>query len=313
MEKTPIFKVENFKISFSQYTKGVNRKELEVITNLDIELYKGEILAVVGSSGSGKSLLAHAMLGILPSNAKTGGKMYFDGKEICQHDKEKLRGDKIALIPQSVNYLDPLETVGKQIGISLGERDKWEREKIVKAMLHKYGLDESVYNCYPHQLSGGMARKILLCTALATDSEVIIADEPTPGLDETSLNEVLKDFRTVADSGKAVLLITHDINAACAIADKIAIFYAGSTLEVANAEDMKGSGSNLRHPYTKALLRAMPSNAFTPIVGTQPLPGELPEGCLFCERCTFRSKECIKSRPEIRLVRDGKVRCWHAS
>ena len=313
MEKTPIFKVENFKISFSQYTKGVSRKELEVITNLDIELFKGEILAVVGSSGSGKSLLAHAMLGILPANATTGGRMFFNGKEICQHEKEKLRGNKISLIPQSVNYLDPLEKVGKQIGISLSGRDKREREKIVKTMLCKYGLDESVYNCYPHQLSGGMARKILLCTALATDSEVIIADEPTPGLDEASLKEVLNDFRAVADSGKAVLLITHDINAACAIADKIAIFYAGSTLEVANVEDMSDSGNKLRHPYTKALLRAMPCNEFIPIEGTQPLPGELPEGCLFCDRCTERSNECIKSRPEIRFVREGKVRCWNAS
>ena len=313
MEKTPIFMVENLKISFSQYTKGMRRMELEVISNLDIELYQGEILAVVGSSGSGKSLLAHAMLGILPANASTDGKMFYSGKAISQRDKEKLRGRKIALIPQSVNYLDPLEKVGKQIGASLMKKDKNEREKIVKAMLCKYGLDERVYHYYPHQLSGGMARKVLLCTALATDSDVIIADEPTPGLDEESLTEVLKDFRAVADSGKAVLLITHDINAACEIADKISIFYAGSTLEVANAEDMKGSGSKLRHPYTKALLRAMPSNEFSAIEGTQPLPGEVPKGCIFCDRCTVRSNRCLESRPEISLIRDGKVRCWNAS
>lgn len=313
MDKKPIFKVEDFRISFSQYTKNIKRSELEVITNLDIELYEGEVLAVVGSSGSGKSLLAHAILGILPINASTGGRMFYKGKEIAQKDKEKLRGKEIVLVPQSVNYLDPLQKVGKQIGISLRGKNKQEKKETVKAMLCKYGLDESVYDIYPHQLSGGMARKVLLCTALAADSNVIIADEPTPGLDEISLEEVLNDFKTVADSGKAVLMITHDINAACKIADKVAIFYAGSTLEVADVKEMSGSGERLRHPYTKALLRAMPSNEFLPIDGTQPLPRELPDGCLFYDRCKVRTAECGKLRPDMRLVRNGKVRCWHAS
>ena len=139
--------------------------------------------------------------------------------------------------------------------------------------MEKYGLGSETYDLYPHQLSGGMARRILLCTALASDCEIIIADEPTPGLDEASLQEVLRDFRRVADSGKAVLMITHDIHAACAIADRLAIFYAGSTLEIAGVQEMRGAGEALRHPYTKALLRAMPCGSWAlPPVGNCTLP-----------------------------------------
>ena len=159
-----------------------------------------------------------------------------------------------------------------------------------------------------------MARKVLLCTALASDSKVIIADEPTPGLDEASLNEVLKDFREIADSGCAVLMITHDITAALKIADKVAIFYAGSTLEVANKSDFKNNGKNLRHPYTKALYNALPNNDFSAMDDkTQPLPNELPKGCVFSDRCKLKTKECEEKVPENREIRNGKVRCIHAT
>ena len=237
--KEPILKVENLGISFSQYTKGLVRTDLEVIKNLDIELNKGEILAVVGSSGSGKSLLAHAILGILPHNSSTHGKIIYNKEELTEKRKQNLRGREIVLIPQSVNYLDPLKKVGSQIKISIKNKDKKAKDEIVDNLFEKYNLDKKVKNYYPFQLSGGMARKVLLCTALASNSKVIIADEPTPGLDEESLNEVLKDFRKVADSGCSILMITHDISAALKIADKVAIFYAGSTLEIANTDDFK--------------------------------------------------------------------------
>ena len=193
--KEPILKVENLGISFSQYTKGLVRTDLEVIKNLDIELNKGEILAVVGSSGSGKSLLAHAILGILPHNSSTHGRIIYNKEELTEKRKQNLRGREIVLIPQSVNYLDPLKKVGSQIKISIKNKDKKAKDEIVDNLFEKYNLDKKVKNYYPFQLSGGMARKVLLCTALASNSKVIIADEPTPGLDEESLNEVLKDFR----------------------------------------------------------------------------------------------------------------------
>ena len=314
MSKEPILKVKDLGISFSQYTNGLVRRDLNVIRNLDIELYEGEILAVVGSSGSGKSLLAHAILGILPDNACTQGDIIYKGEILDEKRKEKLRGDEIVLIPQSVNYLDPLKKVGKQIKISIKDKDKKTQDEIVDNLFKKYNLDKKVKNYYPFQLSGGMARKVLLSTALASDSKVIIADEPTPGLDEESLNEVLKDFRDIADSGRAILMITHDIMAALKIADKVAIFYAGSTLEIANTSDFKQKEVELRHPYTKALYKALPTHDFVPIDDkTQPLPNELPKGCVFSDRCPLKDKNCENQVPKIREIRNGKVRCIHAT
>ena len=311
MKKEPILSVKDLGISFSQYTKGLRRRELEVITNLDIDLYEGEILAVVGSSGSGKSLLAHAILGILPDNATTEGNIIYKGKTLTLKDKEKLRGREIVFIPQSVNFLDPLMKVSKQVKISI--ENKEEANKRQRDIFNKYELDKKVDNLYPFELSGGMARKVLLSTALVSDCKVIIADEPTPGLDEKSLNEALKDFRNIADSGCAILMITHDIEAALKIADKIAVFYAGTTLEIANVNDFKGDGKNLRHPYSKALFNALPQNAFKPINGSQPMPNELPKGCLFQDRCECISDKCRLIRPNARMVRDGMVRCLNAT
>lgn len=311
MKKEPILSVKDLGISFSQYTKGLRRRELEVITNLDIDLYEGEILAVVGSSGSGKSLLAHAILGILPDNATTEGNIIYKGKTLTLKDNEKLRGREIVFIPQSVNFLDPLMKVSKQVKISI--ENKEEANKRQRDIFNKYGLDKKVDNLYPFELSGGMARKVLLSTALVSDCKVIIADEPTPGLDEKSLNEALKDFRNIADSGCAILMITHDIEAALKIADKIAVFYAGTTLEIANVNDFKGDGKNLRHPYSKALFNALPQNGFKPIKGSQPMPNELPKGCLFQDRCECISEKCRLIRPNARMVRDGMVRCLNAT
>lgn len=311
MKKEPILSVKDLGISFSQYTKGLRRRELEVITNLDIDLYEGEILAVVGSSGSGKSLLAHAILGILPDNATTEGNIIYKGKSLSLKDKEKLRGREIVFIPQSVNFLDPLMKVSKQVKISI--ENKEEANKRQRDIFNKYGLDKKVDNLYPFELSGGMARKVILSTALVSDCKVIIADEPTPGLDEKSLNEALKDFRNIADSGCAILMITHDIEAALKIADKIAVFYAGTTLEIANVNDFKGDGKNLRHPYSKALFNALPQNGFKPIKGSQPMPNELPKGCLFQDRCECISDKCRLIRPNARMVREGMVRCLNAT
>lgn len=311
MKKEPILSVRNLEISFSQYTKGLRRIDSKAINNLDIDLYKGEILAVVGSSGSGKSLFAHSILGILPTNSNTRGDIYYKDEILDEKRKEKLRGKEIVFIPQSVNYLDPLMEVGKQVKISI--KDKKKSNTILERVFRKYNLDKKVEKYYPFQLSGGMARKVLLSSALVSNAEVIIADEPTPGLDEKSLNEALKDFRDLADNGCAVLIITHDISAALKIADRVAIFYGGTTLEVAKAEDFKNNGENLRHPYTKALFNALPNTKFTPIGGSQPLASELPVGCLFYDRCEKRTLDCENIKPEMRELRDGKVRCLYAT
>lgn len=309
--KEPVLSVKNLEVSFSQYTKGLRKRNLKVITNLDIDLYEGEILAVVGSSGSGKSLLAHAILGILPRNSNVEGSIIYKNEILDKKRKEKLRGKEIVLIPQSINYLDPLMKVSDQVKLSL--ENKKEASKIQRNIFSKYGLNENVDKMFPFQLSGGMARKVLLSTALVSDTKVIIADEPTPGLDEKSLNEALGHFRDIADNGCAVLMITHDIDAALKVADKIAVFYAGTTLEVANVIDFKIGNEKLRHPYTKALYNALPQNEFKPIPGSQPLPTEIPKGCLFYERCEIRSNDCKNKRPNSKYIRGGIVRCLNAT
>ncbi len=309
--KEPILIIKDLSVSFSQYTKGLKRKELEVITGLDLELYKNEVVAVVGSSGSGKSLLAHAILGILPHNATTQGKIIYKNNILNERDKKRLRGKEIVLIPQSVNFLDPLMKVSKQVKISIG--DKAKASSIQREVFDRYELDKAVDDLYPFQLSGGMARKVLVSTAVVSNSEIIIADEPTPGLDAKALNEALSNFKNMADKGAAVLIITHDINAALKIADKIAVFYAGTTLEIANATDFNGNGENLRHPYSKALWQALPQNGFKPIKGFQPLANEVSEGCLFYNRCHKAKGECKVYRPELKSVRDGMVRCIYAT
>lgn len=306
----PILEVENLSISFQQYTAGLKQKNVQVISSLNVELEAGEILAVVGASGSGKSLLAHAILGILPDNANVSGIIKYDGETLTKVRQEALRGKEIALIPQSVNYLDPLMRVGNQVRTSVKEGDAVASQRAVFERLH---LDKKVENMYPFQLSGGMARRTLLSTAIVTEADVIIADEPTPGLDPVVMKEALSHFREFADKGCAVMLITHDIESALTIADKIAVFYAGTTVEIAPVADFAGKGEALRHPYTKALWKALPQNDFIPIAGSQPHPDALPPGCLFAPRCPIATPECSEAQPKMRDLRNGMVRCIHAT
>lgn len=308
-----LLKVKDISLSFVQYTSGLRQTEVKVISNLSIEAHSGEILAVVGSSGSGKSLLAHAILGILPSNAKLYGEMEYNGQNLTQEIKEELRGKEIALIPQSVTYLDPLMRISNQVIGSVGEKNEESMKKMQRDIFRKYDLKPDVDRMLPHELSGGMARRVLVSTALINSSKLIIADEPTPGLDEKNLNETLSYFKDMAIKGCAVILITHDIEAALRISDKIAIFYAGTILEVANIDDFKNEGENLRHPYTRALWNALPQNKFQAIKGHQPMQDEIIDGCFFYERCSRRNVLCSKGTPQLKKINEGLVRCNNAS
>ena len=308
-----LLKVKDISLSFIQYASGLRQTELKVISNLSMEAYSGEILAVVGSSGSGKSLLAHSILGILPSNAKLTGTMEYNGQNLTQKEKEEVRGKEIVLIPQSTTYLDPLMRISSQVIGSVEDKNSDSKKKLQKEIFKKYDLKPEVEKMFPHELSGGMIRRVLVSTAVMSSSKIVIADEPTPGLDEKNLNETLGYFKDMANKGYAVILITHDIEAALKISDKIAIFYAGTILEVANAEDFSGEGEKLRHQYTKALWNALPQNKFQSIKGHQPMQDEVLEGCFFYERCTTRGEICSKCVPELKLFNGGMVRCNNVS
>ena len=305
----PLLEVSDLSVSFRMYDSGLEQKQLPVISSLSLKVLPGEILAVAGSSGSGKSLLASAILGILPGNATVSGSLRFDGEPLTPERQAKLRGTEIALVPQSVAFLDPLMKVGAQVDGHRKPRPTERRRKLFR----RIGLPEQTERLYPFQLSGGMARRVLVSTALLTSARLIIADEPTPGMSLEQAEEALAMFRAMADEGKGVVLITHDIDLAFHIADRIAVFYAGTTVETAPAADFRQGPEALRHPYSKALWRALPQHEFRPIPGFQPYAGNLPSGCLFAPRCPCRTAECEKSVPPMQTVRKGEVRCFHAT
>ena len=307
METKNALTIRNLSVSFKMYNKTLGQGELRVIHNLGLTVKPGEILAVAGSSGSGKSLLAHAVLGILPRNATVGGEMMWFGETLTPKLQKKLRGRELALVPQSVEYLDPLMRVGKQVeGVRSSEDE-------ANGILRKYGLSDDVSRLYPFQLSGGMARRILVSTAVVGGARVIIADEPTPGLSPELAETAMGHFRELADAGAAVLLITHDLDLALRYADRIAVFYAGTTVESSLASEWVNGEAGLRHPYSRALWRAMPQNGFVPTAGVQPYAGRLPAGCLFADRCELATEQCCESAPELRELRGGEVCCHNAT
>lgn len=304
-----ILEIHDLSVSFQMYDKALEQRELRVISDLHLDVRPGEIVAVAGSSGSGKSLLASAILGILPKNATVNGHIHYKGAELTAKKQRELRGSEIALIPQSVAYLDPLMKVGAQAD---GHKKPYPTEKR-RGIFKRLGLPDKTENLYPFQLSGGMARRVLVSTALITDAELIIADEPTPGMSLDQALEALKMFREFANEGKAIILITHDIDLAFEFADRIAVFYAGTTVEVADTEDFRYGPDRLRHPYSKALWNALPQNGFQPIDGFQPYAGNLPSGCLFSSRCPYATYKCKNSTPPVKYIRGGEVRCFHAT
>ena len=304
-----ILEIHNLSVSFRMYESGLEQKELTVISDLHLTVRPGEIVAIAGSSGSGKSLLASAILGILPENATVRGHLHYKGSELTPQRQKELRGTEIALVPQSVAYLDPLMKIGEQADGHSKPKPTEKRKKLFERL----NLPERTEKLYPFQLSGGMARRVLVSTALITDAQLIIADEPTPGMSLDQALEALKMFREMADEGKAVILITHDIDLAFEFADRVAVFYAGTTVETAPAADFKAGPDALRHPYSKALWRALPQNGFQPIEGFQPYAGRLPKGCLFAPRCPYKTEECEKEVPPVREIRGGEVRCYHGS
>lgn len=308
-KKETLLEIHNLSISFLMYDNSLEQKKLKVISDLYLTVKPGEIVAVAGASGSGKSLFASAVLGILPDNAVIEGHLHYKGEELTKKRQKELRGNEIAFVPQSVSYLDPLMKTGRQVDGPGRPRPREKRRKVFERL----GLPEETEKLYPFQLSGGMARRALVSTALITDAELIIADEPTPGMSLIEAVEALKMFRELADSGKAVILITHDIDLATEVADRIAVFYAGTTVETAPASDFKTGPMALRHPYSKALWRALPQNGFVPIPGFQPYAGNLPEGCLFAPRCPYKREQCSQQVPPVKEIRGGEVRCFYGS
>ncbi|QJB56811.1 ABC transporter ATP-binding protein [Pseudodesulfovibrio sp. zrk46] len=305
--------VRNLSIEFSRYDGNWRKKTIRPVRDLSLDIEAGEIVAVVGSSGSGKSLLAHAILGLLPPNARRQGELIFNGDILDNRRSRKLRGKSIALIPQSVAYLNPLSRVGSQVyrASRLSGKCCCTASKSRDEAFSRYQLKEMVKTMFPFQVSGGMARRVLTATATAGDASLLIADEPTTGLDPMVAKQSLRHLRELADTGKGIMLITHDIDAAVDIADKVAVIYAGTTVEIAPSKSFRNA-DGLKHPYSQALWNALPQNGFYFLEGNQPLNDMSLEGCVFCERCPKRADNCQTQSQHLRKTGDNQVRCCHA-
>lgn len=251
-----ILEVKNLNIGFNMYDKLLNQKLHQMVFDLNVTIKKGEILAIAGSSGSGKSLMAHAILGILPKNAVVSAEIKFKNEIVDENRLSQLRGKEITFVPQSIAYLDPLMTIEDQL-----MRKGINKQDFFKVM-DTLGFTKADLGKYPFQLSGGMARRVLIANTILSKADLIIADEPTPGLSLDLAIEVLNHFRNMANDGKGILLITHDIDLVCNIADKMAIFYGGHILETLNTKDFLKGEEYIRHPLTKAFWRALPQNDF---------------------------------------------------
>lgn len=278
----------------------------------------GEVLGLVGETGSGKSVIGQAIIRLLPTSAKITGNIFFDGQELSRLPDQRmhaLRGRVISLVPQNPSgSLDPLVKNGMQIGEIFIERGMKKNTAWAKAcdLLVAVGLNPAgqIAGEYPHQLSGGMQQRLTTSIAIAEHSRLIIADEPTKGLDyhaRATTARVLSEIRIRENA--SLLLITHDLYLAEHICDWIAVLYAGEIVEIGPARQIF---TNPRHPYTQALIRAMPKNGLVPLDGQSPSLMALPEGCSFMERCMVCSGRCGREHPD--LVQEdlnGGVRCHH--
>lgn len=257
-DSNPLLKVNQFRVDFPDLSAVNNMRTSRPIESLNLEIHPGEIVAVVGASGSGKSLLADAILGILPQHAAVEGTIYFKGEPLTLKRFKKIRGREIALMPQSVDALDPLMTINKQVG-------KKSSRKVSQAVLKQLGLEQTVTKQYPFEISGGMKRRALVANTILSDADLIIADEPTPGLDELALNETLFQLKSMVTPEKGMMFITHDIEAALKIVDRIFVFYQGKTVETLTVKQFKEAPETFKHFYTQALYQALPETNFTSV------------------------------------------------
>ena len=254
----PILTVKHLSIIFTRYSRGLARTELTAVRDLSLTVEPGRVVSVIGASGSGKSLLAHAIFQLLPRNARVSGELLYGGTPLTPERARALRGREISLIPQGVTYLDPMMKVGPQV--RRGRRDKDSRARC-REVLARYGLGPEVEELYPFELSGGMARRVLIACAVMDAPRLIGAAEPTPGRDVRAAGRVLSHVRELADGGAGVLFITHDLELALTVADTLVVMKGGQTVDQLPAARFR-SGAGLTHPYTRALWRAMPGNEF---------------------------------------------------
>jgi peptide/nickel transport system ATP-binding protein len=295
------------------------------VDGVSFEVADGEVLALVGESGCGKSVTAMALTRLLPGNAKVSGSVTLSGTALfglTERQLQDVRGRHIAYVFQEpMTSLNPVLTVGRQIGEVLRRHQRMRGAAVTRRVLEllelvRIPLPERRIREYPHQLSGGMRQRVMIAMAVACRPKLLVADEPTTALDVTvqaGILDVLRDLR--AETGTAVLLITHDLGVVADIADRVVVMYAGRTIEEARTEALFAHHS---HPYTYGLLDAVPNPARHADGGLREIPGRVPtlrrslDACTFADRCSYADDTCRTVRPELRPGPAGHpVRCWH--
>ncbi len=294
---------------------------VQAVDHLDVCLRKKQVLCLLGETGCGKSVFASSILRILPENGVVEGQLYFEGQEITSlSDKEfrKLRCKGIFAVPQNPgSSLNPLMRCAKQVDeVTLISEEGATKEKAREhtiSLFKELGLPRlpQLGEDYPFELSGGMRQRVLVAMGMAPNPKFLLIDEPTKGLDWVRKREVIDRIRYLRKKyDSSMLLITHDFSVAEALADHIAVMYAGEIVEYGTRDEVI---ENARHPFTKGLISALPRNGFKAIKGYSPPLTELPDGCRFHPRCPIAVDECKKVHPGLDMSRDAHVvRCPYA-
>ncbi|GAA5168264.1 ABC transporter ATP-binding protein [Pseudonocardia eucalypti] len=290
---------------------------VSAVSDVSFTLRPGRLLALVGESGCGKSVLTSTLVGLLPANADVRGEVWWSaGAERVELLgapepvlRDRIRGRAIGLVPQSAaTHLTPVRTLGGQLREAARVlRPSSDPGAAALAAIAQVGLDEAALEKYPHELSGGMAQRAGVAMALVGGPEVILADEPTAGLDRELVEQTMDLLAGLARAGHAVLVVTHDLRAVRRVADDLAVMYASRLVETGPAGALF---DRPWHPYTRGLLGALPDGGFRPIPGDPPELTRLPDGCAFRPRCPV-SEDCTGDS-ELRAHGDRAVACHPA-
>jgi peptide/nickel transport system ATP-binding protein len=317
-----LLEVEHLRTCFK-----TDAREVAVVDDISFSVDAGEVLALVGESGCGKSVTSLSIMGLLPKGIGrvAQGSIRFDGTDLLRLPQEKLRelrGSRIAMVFQEpMTSLNPAFTIGRQLTEALlchRDIDEEEAQRQATDMLRRVGMPspELRMRAYPHNLSGGMRQRVMIAMAMICSPSLLIADEPTTALDVTIQAQTLELMRALRkQTGTAIILVTHDLGVVAELADRVAVMYAGRIVETAPVADLYAEP---QHPYTIGLLACAPRmeerrERFITIEGMVPPPAARPVGCAFAARCPFVIERCRAEDPPLMEIRPGQqAACWRA-